>query len=505
MTSRALKITIDLAGNAQKGLDGILGGLGGIGKLAGGAALGGVVAIGAGLAGASAAGLGMNNAMEQATARINAFTKDGAKTAELLEIVRERAAKTPFAFNEMAAATASLLPAAKDAQGGIEGLLGQAEILAASNPAEGLEGAAFALKEAVSGDFTSIIERFNLPRSFINKLKEEGVPALEIVRQSMQELGLDADLVGALAETAQGRWSTFKDTLQGLAAKITQPIFDVVSGSLGGLNEKLAANAPALEAIAGQLAGGVKAGIDWLAELLPKIIDSFNTWSSTLGETTGPAMLLIEDALNRIAAAFGINSEEISGQDVILKIFESTLKAITTAIQIAAVVMQSIAWAVEKVSDAIRIAKALGSQWAEIMRLSVDSIKRGIDSVVRKWNDFRNAVSSAVDAIPDWLIPGSPTPFEIGLKGIASAAGQAGKAIAPAFTGLPNAMPVGASGGFIPAPTSTAGGVGIGGAVSLQFTYAPLVSTASKAEAEQVLRPILEQVIRDYNTRKGIR
>jgi len=56
--------------------------------------------------------------------------------------------------------------------------------------------------------------------------------------------------VGALAETAEGRWSTFKDTMQGLAARITQPIFDTVSKSLGGLNQRLEAAGPALEILA---------------------------------------------------------------------------------------------------------------------------------------------------------------------------------------------------------------------------------------------------------------
>ena len=42
------------------------------------------------------------------------------------------------------------------------------------------------LREAASGDFASIIERFNLPRSEINKLKAQGVPALESIRRVMK-------------------------------------------------------------------------------------------------------------------------------------------------------------------------------------------------------------------------------------------------------------------------------------------------------------------------------
>src|SRR5688500_17075676 len=56
------------------------------------AASGGIVALGAGFVGASTSGLRFNSSMEQVTARLNAFTKDGAATADILEMIRERAA-----------------------------------------------------------------------------------------------------------------------------------------------------------------------------------------------------------------------------------------------------------------------------------------------------------------------------------------------------------------------------------------------------------------------------
>ena len=230
----------------------------------GGAAMAGGLAAAAGIGAIGAAGLTMNNQMEQSSARIQAFTKDSEKTAEVLEMVRDRAAKTPFAFNEMSSAAAALLPTSKMAGEGLEDLLGIAEVLAASNPAEGLEGAAFALKEAVSGDFTSIIERFNLPRSRLKELREQGVPDLEAVQIAMQELGLDADLVAGLAGTADGRWSTFMDTLQGLASTLTQPIFTAFSEGLGQVQGQLDANMPAIQAFAEGLAGQIGGAISWL-------------------------------------------------------------------------------------------------------------------------------------------------------------------------------------------------------------------------------------------------
>ncbi|GAB4203625.1 MAG: hypothetical protein OHK0022_27990 [Roseiflexaceae bacterium] len=287
MTDATLQLIIKLRDGASRGLAAIRGALGGVaeqarsaaqaagstlggalrsvGQLAGGLALGGALALGGGLAGAAGAGLSFNNSLELTSARIQAFTKDAGQTAAMLEMVKERASQTPFAFEEMASATAALLPAAKGSGKAIEELLAQAEILAASNPAEGLEGAAFALKEALSGDFTSVIERFNLPRQRLNELKEQGVPALEAIQTAMKEIGLDADLVSGLAATATGRWSTFKDTLVNLSGIATRPIFTAFSNGMARVNALLEANGPRLQAVAEAIGGRLQVGVDWLA------------------------------------------------------------------------------------------------------------------------------------------------------------------------------------------------------------------------------------------------
>ena len=266
----------DMASAPIGGVKGALGGLhGAIGSLGG--AMGGLVdgfgKLGLAAAGVSSAvagikgvgnavGLGALNEMEQVRSSFNAFTKDAAITEQIMAQVRTEAAKTPFAFGEMAKATASLMPVAKSSGMALMDLVKEAEILAASNPLEGLEGASFSLREAMTGDFTSIIERFNLSRSTINQLKAEGVPNLEIVRRAMQEMGFDSDLIAAKAETLEGRWSTFVDTMTTLQTKIGQPIFDALKEGLVGMQGALDANMPLLESVADAIAGGLRGAIE---------------------------------------------------------------------------------------------------------------------------------------------------------------------------------------------------------------------------------------------------
>ncbi len=267
--ANVVEITFNARDNVSsvvRGMRGAIEGFGGNVQQLGTLALGGLAAGGAaaaaGLTAIGVAGLSMNNQMEIVRAQLNAFTKDSEKTEEMLEMIRQRAAATPFAFGEMASAAASLFPVAQQSGMALEEMIAQAEILAASNPAQGMEGAAFALREAVSGDFVSLMERFNIPRNLINRLKDEGVPAAEIVGRALQEMGLDASLVSNLSQTASGRLSTFKDTLQTIASQVTQPLFDRFSAGLGGVNEKLAVLEPVIAAFAGAIADKIGAGID---------------------------------------------------------------------------------------------------------------------------------------------------------------------------------------------------------------------------------------------------
>lgn len=336
----------DEASRVLSGIGSVLGPLATIGGVA-------FTAIGAGAAFAAKTGLDFNNAMEQAGARINAFTKDSSATADILDTIRERAAQTPFAFEEMANAAASLLPMVKQTGAELEDLIGLSEILAASNPAQGLEGAAFAIKEALGGDFVSAIERFNLSRVTINRLKDEGVPALEIIRQAMTEMGLDADLVSQLANTASGRWSTFKDTIVGLISVVTQPIFDVFSAGLGNVNTWLEANRGTLEGWAASAAANIQTVIGIFSNLAQGntaiALQDFQTQLLKIGfdqeqvQSITESIATIQDSVGRISTAFG---EIFSGANV------DSASAFVT-------VLDSVAWAMERIATAAETAKQL--------------------------------------------------------------------------------------------------------------------------------------------------
>lgn len=188
-------------------------------------------------------GFDYNKSIENATAQLVAFTGSQEAAAEAIALVERRAANTPFAFDEMAQSAASLAATSRATGISLEELLSLAERLAASNPNEGLEGAAFALREAFSGDFMSLQERFNIGKADIARIKEMGV-SVESLDQVLGELGITTELVSGLAQTFDGRMSTLIDTVTKLAGAFTEPIFDFFSGAIAdfqiGLDENIA-------------------------------------------------------------------------------------------------------------------------------------------------------------------------------------------------------------------------------------------------------------------------
>lgn len=247
---------IQRTGNEAKKADGVFGRLASTLKGALITGLKGAAVAAAGLFAAFAIGLGGMiragwdgaTSIENLSGRLNAFNKDLSVTAEMLEWARAEATRTPFAFNDIGNAIASVLPVANQLGVDYRELVRTGELLSALNPMEGIEGGVFSLKEALQGDFVSISERFGLDKHRLRELRDEGIPILQAVQQVLTEMGVDMDLVANQANTLTGRWDRLKETGANLFTAFATPVFNLVSESLGGLLDNLEGQIPDLEA-----------------------------------------------------------------------------------------------------------------------------------------------------------------------------------------------------------------------------------------------------------------
>lgn len=200
--------------------------------------------------------------------------------------------------------------------------------------------------------------------------------------------------------------------------------------------------------------------VDWASEEAPEKLADFSAWFSddllpVIRETSRFMNDDLMPAMNRVGEAIG-KIWEVMGKGK--PIFDAFIWG----------------WKVQ-----IDIFKAVKQAFDNV----IFGLKLGIDMV----KNFGNALRELGDKMPDWLVPGSPTPLELGLRGINDAMAQLNRQGLPTMT------------------ASVRGGMGMagsaaptGGGRNVTITYAPILSTANESELRYAITPILRDVLREY-------
>ncbi|MGF7033746.1 hypothetical protein J2T17_004694 [Paenibacillus mucilaginosus] len=160
--------------------------------------------------------LGSAAQREMAVVTTNAMFKgDTAKADAYFKFLEQRAAESAtLSQNDYFGTAKSFVAITKDLPK-LQKLTGLAERLAASDPAQGLSGAALALRELTSGDGVSLTERFEMPRSAINAIKdlpiEKQITALD---KLLDQQGFTNKLIADQGATAVGQYNQAVDKLR---------------------------------------------------------------------------------------------------------------------------------------------------------------------------------------------------------------------------------------------------------------------------------------------------
>jgi hypothetical protein len=180
-------------------------------------------------------GFGANVELERATIAFARFTGSAAAAADIIATLRREAAVSPFNDQEIIGAGRALVTSARGSTEALLELVRVAEQLATLDPVQGLAGGVVALQEALSGDFTSLIRRFEIPRTMIERLKNEGVPNLEIVKRALEFRGVDAGAIEAYGRSFEGLQSTVLAFGQELRQLATSGAFQAIGQAFGHL------------------------------------------------------------------------------------------------------------------------------------------------------------------------------------------------------------------------------------------------------------------------------
>jgi hypothetical protein len=209
---------------------------------------------------------------------------------------------------------------------------------------------------------------------------------------------------------------------------------------------------------------------DLATEYLPQVIEIFTEWSAEMQKTIGPALMLINDALQRMAVAMGMDKEALDPLKLGLSALKGILDAVVAGVQLTAVVIQVLAGAFEgirwQIDRTVEGWNALGDAFARI--------RSQIDRVVEGWRRIISIFGELQTAIPAWLVPGSPTPMEMGLRGIAEA-----------MTHLPSELTIG---------TAISGPLSPGGTASASFIGALTLNVIGTSDPHETARLVIREL-----------
>jgi len=293
-------------------------------------------------------------------------------------------------------------------------------------------------------------------------------------------------------------------TILGIAAA-AGPLLMIIGSIVSAIGTLL----PVLGAIAGVLTGPVGIAILAIVALIALFAAA---WKNNWGGIRDTLTAIWEEKIKPVLEALW-DFFQNSIMPVIRAVADVVGAVLGLALRVLAAVWENVLWpALQKVwafldekimpifrrvADFIKSVLGPSIQWWKDNVLvpllgPFESIQELIQRIVEKLKSFADMIRKV--KLPSWLEPGSPTPFELGLRGIVGQL-RALEGHLPALNvglatpALPALATIGASAG-IPA-------AGFGGSsVQISLQYSPLVSLADRYEAETRLAPYIEAAVR---------
>lgn len=276
-------------------------------------------------------------------------------------------------------------------------------------------------------------------------------------------IGLIIAAVGLLGAAWAGNWGGIRDKLM--------EVWSVVQPKLKELWDWLSVVIPpAIQALADYwntvLLPALQAIWNWISTNLIPIFQEVVAW---LQENLPPAIQELADFWNTVLLPALTEIWNFITTNVI-PVFQEIFDWLKTKIP------EAIAWVREKfitLQNKFNEVVTAGAGIVDFLEGKLlnafNGVKDAIENVIAKVKTFIQKLGSIGDALPDWLIPGSPTPFEMGLRGISNALDELNRKGLPEFSG--NLNGIGGNGAA----------AGVGGGVVQQYNLT--IHSSAKTES----------------------
>lgn len=188
-----------------------------------------------GVAGAALSAIGLKTAagIQEATIQLKGMVGSEQAAVKLMTELRKQASAAGVPFADILAASRQLLPTLNGSTQELEKWLPLVRRVAVLNQREGLQGAGFAINEALSSggtDLVSLTERFNISRTQLRKaLAQTGgdfAAALDIV---LTRMGITIETADEMGTTFNASLNAAKDAAAQLLAAGFQPLLETLT------------------------------------------------------------------------------------------------------------------------------------------------------------------------------------------------------------------------------------------------------------------------------------
>jgi len=255
------------------------------------------------------------------------------------------------------------------------------------------------------------IEMLKLVAGYIMIVAKAGLyvagEALPYVGAAISDLvGTATTVITGLVHFIQGAFQMIKNLIQGNMEEARAGAVLVLTGLRDALTGLVLGLALTLANIIRGLVAGVIGFFQSLYDtivggsIIPDLVNGILRWSQILySRTLGKIRALINSVISKFVElknrVISVITELVSEVLAQLEEFRDRVDEIMTQVR---------DWIQEKIDAIVE---------------AFEAVKSAIQKALKALENFLDAIADAV--IPDWLKPGSPTPFELGLRGIADA------------------------------------------------------------------------------------
>lgn len=266
----------------------------------------------------------------------------------------------------------------------------------------------------LKGFVENVKDKFDQAKNFINSFTEEG-GGWEKIKIRFNELKEGFNRIGeAYEQHLKEPLNNLKDAILKAfgveSSKGTQGFWDTLSGFIDWLVEEgMPRLGDFIQMVSEELPGWIEDG----KQKIEEIKETFAGWMTTIDETM--------ESLNKINGAFTGIGESSTTIGSVVTIFTTLGKVIGGIVNVSLSILRKefelIVWFISTQLNYIitGVNKLLGKESGGLT-FTIDNLIGALERFIKWLGEVASAISEI--ELPDWLTPGSPTPFETALVGI---------------------------------------------------------------------------------------